>query len=149
MKGENRLIGWFKKKKETQKEIKKEDEDLSKLYKELKNYSPANIVSDRIKSIINKIQTNINGKQIYLLERKIYIIYFIFFILGGGIIFSLFMTPKIIITINVVLTGAIMIFIATMITILIKHLLSKEDRKTKRERDLAEANYYKTLTNKN
>ncbi len=142
------IIKWLKKKKEAQKEIKKEDENLSKLYKELENYSPADIVSDRIKSIINKIQTNINGKKIYLLEGKIHIIYFIFFILGGGIIFSLFMTPKIIITINVVITSVIIIFIGTLITILLKHKLSKLDREAKRKSELAQAKYFESLVKK-
>ena len=139
---------WLEKKKEAKQKIKKAYEKITDLYKELKKWEPSHIVSDRIKSEINRIKISSNDNQIYLLSQKIYFMYFIISVLSLIFILSLLTKPKIIITLNVVVTGISIIFIGTIITILLKHFLSKEDRKAKRKKDLAEAEYFTTQIKK-
>ena len=122
-------------------DIKKIDKRIKEWYQELEKYTPADIVSDRIKSEINRLRNLRNEKEISIVSSKINSFYYISLILFLFFISSFFIKPKIIITFNILLTSAIIIFLLTICPIWLKHFLSKEDREAKRKRDLAETEY--------
>jgi len=143
----NRIL---RNRKEATKSVLEDTRKIADLYKELTKYDPTHIASDRIKTEINRLTINSHAITIDLLLNRIVLIYILLGILFGTLILSFFVKPKINLefTLSIAVIGTLAISLGTIMTIILKHFLSKEDREVKRKRDLAEIDWLKSQTKK-
>jgi len=140
----------LKKRKQIKKDVETTNKEITQLYKELEKYSPSHIVADRIKSEINRLRNLTNDSRITLLSGRIFWMYILIGILLIVLVTSFFVKPQIQVnlTVTVVFAGVFIISLVTITTILLRHWLTGDDRRAKRERDIAEAEFLKSQIKK-
>jgi len=122
-------------------ESKKAIEKISHWYLELEKLDPSqNISSDRINTVINRLRSIRNDREIMLLSSRIFWLSVFQILLSVVLIASFFVQPKMQIdfTLSAVVVSIATLSSITVIPILLSHFLSREDRATSRKRNLAE-----------
>ena len=103
------------------------------------------IVSDRIKSLINKAMTDYNYRMNTLLSYKTNWLFIGFGVIAVVLIASFFVEPIIQfnITIGVVMSGVVITWLITIVGILLNHFLTRKDRKLQRDKAILDIEYIK------
>jgi len=122
-------------------ESKEAIKQITHYYKELEKYDPSHIISDWIRSEINRLRSIRNDREIMLLSDRVFGLFVFQVLLLLVLIASFFVQPKIQIdfTLSDVIGVTLTLALSTAIPILLRHFLTKKDRAARRRRDLAEA----------